>query len=44
MEYELDGIYLAREEFDGSEKVKSIAELIPDLEKLLEENSGGKGL
>ncbi len=35
MEYELDGIYLARDNFDESEKIKSISELIPDLEKLL---------
>ena len=31
MEYELDGIYLAREKFDGSEKVKSINDLRKDL-------------
>ena len=37
MEAELDGIYLARESFDRSEKVKSIAELITDLERLLQE-------
>jgi len=35
MEYELDGIYLAKEEFDPSPKVKSIEFLIRDLEKLL---------
>ncbi len=37
MEYELDGIYLAKEDFDPSEKVKSIADLISDLEHLLNE-------
>ncbi len=37
MEYELDGIYLARDEFESGEKVKSIAELVGDLEKLAEE-------
>ncbi|MFM8293226.1 MAG: BsaWI family type II restriction enzyme, partial [Microcystaceae cyanobacterium] len=35
MEYELDGIYLAKEEFTGSDKVKSIQSLINDLERLL---------
>ena len=35
MEYELDGLYLAKPEFDGSDKVKSIDQLIPDLTKLL---------
>ncbi len=35
MEYELDGIYLAKEEFDKSDKVKSITMLIEDLRKLL---------
>ncbi len=37
MEYELDGIYLAKEDFDPSEKVKSIADLVPDLARLLNE-------
>ncbi|BCD68620.1 type II restriction enzyme [Nitratiruptor sp. YY09-18] len=35
MEYELDGIYLAKEDFEGSDKVKSIENLFDDLEKLL---------
>ncbi|MDH7489482.1 MAG: BsaWI family type II restriction enzyme [Anaerolineae bacterium] len=35
MEYELDGIYLAKKEFDRSDKVRSISELIGDLERLL---------
>lgn len=34
MEYELDGIYLAKDDFDKSANVKSIYELISDLEKL----------
>ena len=35
MEYELDGIYLAKEDFERSEKVKPIGDLIKDLEKLI---------
>jgi type II restriction enzyme len=35
MEYELDGIYLARELFDSSEKIKNIIELENDILKLL---------
>ena len=35
MEYELDGIYLAKENFDESDKIKSIDKLIDDLGKLL---------
>lgn len=35
MEYELDSIYLAREQFDPSEKVKGLDQLIDDLEKLI---------
>lgn len=35
MEYELDGIYLAKESFDESNKIKSIDKLIEDLGKLL---------
>ncbi len=35
MEYELDGIYLAKEEFDPSDKVKSITNLIDDIKALL---------
>ncbi len=31
MEYELDSIYLAREDFDGSQKVKSLQDLLEDL-------------
>ena len=35
MEYELDGIYLAKESFDESDKIKGIDKLIDDLVKLL---------
>jgi len=35
MEYELDGIYLAKEKFDESEKVKSIDKIFEDLERLI---------
>ena len=35
LEYELDGIYLAKKEFNKSKKVKSISELIKDLRKLI---------
>jgi len=35
LEYELDGIYLAKKEFNRSEKVKSISELIDDLKRLI---------
>ena len=35
MEYELDGIYLAKEKFEKSDKVKSINELIKDLKGLV---------
>ncbi|AFI05501.1 endonuclease MjaVIP [Helicobacter cetorum MIT 99-5656] len=35
MEYELDGIYLAKSEFDKSSKIKGIENLLEDLEKLL---------
>jgi type II restriction enzyme len=35
MEYELDGLYLAKENFEGSEKVKSIEDLFDDLERIL---------
>ena len=35
MEYELDGIYLAKSEFDESKKIKSIENLIDDLKALL---------
>jgi type II restriction enzyme len=35
MEYELDGIYLAREKFDGSGKIKNIRELKNDILKLV---------
>lgn len=37
MEYELDSIYLARENFDGSHKIKSLQELLNDL-KILAKN------
>jgi len=35
MEYDLDGIYLAKEQFDKSEKVKSIDKIFEDLERLI---------
>ncbi len=35
LEYELDGIYLAKDNFDGSNKVKSIQDLVNDLIQLL---------
>jgi len=35
LEYELDGIYLAKKKFDKSKKVKSISKLIEDLRKLI---------
>jgi len=35
LEYELDGIYLAREEFDSSKKVKSLQDLFEDLRRLM---------
>ena len=35
MEYELDGIYLAKDNFDSSTKIKSINYLINDLEELI---------
>lgn len=35
MEYELDGIYLAKNDFDGSSKIKSIELLLSDLRKLV---------
>lgn len=36
MEYELDGIYMAREEFDDSKKVKSLYALFEDIKRLIE--------
>ena len=35
MEYELDGIYLAKDKYDASHKIKGIESLIQDLEKLV---------
>jgi len=35
MEYDLDGIYLAKKDFDESENIKSIEKLIEDLEELI---------
>lgn len=35
MEYELDGIYLAKSEFDSSSKIKGIESLVQDFERLL---------
>lgn len=36
MEYELDGIYVAKEDFDRTDKVRSILDLIRDLEQIVE--------
>jgi type II restriction enzyme len=35
MEYELDGVYMAKEKFDGSDKIKNIKELKKDILKLV---------
>ncbi|MEZ4812969.1 MAG: BsaWI family type II restriction enzyme [Caldisericia bacterium] len=35
MEYELDGVYLAKEDFDRSKKIKNISELVDDLKRLV---------
>ncbi|MCI7711305.1 MAG: BsaWI family type II restriction enzyme [Helicobacter sp.] len=35
MEYELDGIYLAKSEYDSSSKIKGIESLVQDFERLL---------
>lgn len=35
MEYDLDGIYLAKDDFDSSRKIKSINSLINDLKELI---------
>lgn len=35
MEYELDGIYLAKDKYDASHKIRGIESLIQDLEKLV---------
>jgi hypothetical protein len=35
MEFELDGIYLAKEKFIKSKKVKNIYQLLDDIKKLL---------
>lgn len=37
LEYELDSIYLAREEFNGSDKVKGLDQLLIDLKKIINE-------
>jgi type II restriction enzyme len=37
MEYDLDGIYLAKEDFDSSDRVKNISDLVVDLKELVEE-------
>lgn len=37
MEHELDGIYLARDDFKPSPKVKSFTELVKDLERVVKE-------
>ncbi|MFN4280718.1 BsaWI family type II restriction enzyme [Thermosynechococcus sp.] len=38
LDYELDGIYIAKEDFDRSDKIKSINDLLGDLETILREN------
>ena len=38
LEYELDGIYLAKESFDSSPKIKSISKLFEDLEVIKNED------
>lgn len=35
MEYELDGIYLAKESFDSTPKIKGIESLVDDLKNLV---------
>lgn len=35
LEYELDGIYMTKDDFDKTEKVKGIECLVSDLEKLI---------
>ena len=37
LEYELDGIYILKSDFDRTEKVKDFKEIFKDIEKLLEE-------
>ncbi|MBD3249556.1 endonuclease [Candidatus Woesearchaeota archaeon] len=37
MEYELDGIYMAREEFDESKKIKGLHDLFENLEEIIKE-------
>ncbi len=37
LEYELDGIYILKSNFDRTEKVKDFKEIFRDIEKLLEE-------
>ncbi len=37
LEYELDGIYILKSDFDKTEKVKDFKEIFRDIEKLLEE-------
>ncbi len=38
LEYELDGIYILKSDFDKTEKVKDFKEIFRDIEKLVEEN------
>lgn len=38
LEYDLDGVYIAKQDFDRADKVKSIKDLIPDIEKLVKED------
>lgn len=37
LEYELDGIYMSREEFDASKKIKNLHHLFEDLKKMVNE-------
>lgn len=36
LEYELDGVYMAREEFDSSKKIKRLNSLFDDLKKMMD--------
>jgi len=42
LEYELDSIYMAREDFDKTNKVKEIDDLFEDIKKLIEKNDTKK--
>jgi len=42
LEYELDSMYLAREDFEKTEKVKDIEDLFEDIKKLVEQDGKGE--